>query len=293
MPAINSILRPLLFLVFIVWGHPSAFAEGPVWEVSKGGHKLYIGGTIHILAKEDFPLPTVFDEAYAKAEHLVFEINPDDVNTLETQQIFMKHMLYKDGHNLSQGLSQEVYKQLATFLSSRGLSIASFAQYKPGMMIMMLSVMELQRQGMTQDGVDSYYSKKANEDGKIKKQLESINDQVTLFSNMTEALGNEAVQQTLRDLERLPEMITPLKAAWRKGDMTAMAQAAELDVWQRDYPKLYNMMFVKRNNAWLPQIQRMLETTPTELVLVGALHLAGPHSVLTQLQSAGYQITPL
>ena len=55
-------------------------------------------------------------------------------------------------------------------------------------------------------------------------------------------------------------------------------------------PVLYQAMFVARNQAWLPQIQQMFGNTEKELVLVGAGHLAGEHSVLALLQQAGHKV---
>jgi uncharacterized protein YbaP (TraB family) len=50
---------------------------------------------------------------------------------------------------------------------------------------------------------------------------------------------------------------------------------------------------VQRNKNWLPQIQQMLATPEVELVLVGALHLAGESNVLQLLREQGYSITQL
>src|SRR5262245_36398242 len=47
-----------------------------VWSVEKDGHKLHIGGTIHLLREEDYPLPDVFEQAYAESKKLVFELPP-------------------------------------------------------------------------------------------------------------------------------------------------------------------------------------------------------------------------
>src|SRR4051812_27844848 len=50
--------------------------QSSVWRVDKDGHHLYMGGTIHLLRKEDYPLPDVFEEAYRDSKKLVFELPP-------------------------------------------------------------------------------------------------------------------------------------------------------------------------------------------------------------------------
>ena len=62
---------------------------------------------------------------------------------------------------------------------------------------------------------------------------------------------------------------------------------------QRDFPQIYDDLLVKRNTNWMPHIKAMFKTVPIEFVLVGALHLAGDHSILKMLAEQGYQIEKL
>jgi len=57
--------------------------------------------------------------------------------------------------------------------------------------------------------------------------------------------------------------------------------------------QMYQTMLVKRNLAWLPQIEQMFGNQQRELVLVGAGHLAGQDGVLSLLQAAGYELHQL
>jgi uncharacterized protein YbaP (TraB family) len=59
---------------------------------------------------------------------------------------------------------------------------------------------------------------------------------------------------------------------------------------RKDYPELYQQVLVERNNNWLPQIEAFLKTPETELILVGALHLAGNDGLLAQLRQRGYKV---
>ena len=43
----------------------------------------------------------------------------------------------------------------------------------------------------------------------------------------------------------------------------------------------------------MPQIEDMLKTSEVEFIMVGAMHLAGEDSVLTQLKAQGYSIEKL
>ena len=83
-----------------------------------------------------------------------------------------------------------------------------------------------------------------------------------------------------------------LKAAWRQGDNLTLEKIG-INEWREDFPVIYQNLLVRRNNAWIPQIEAMLNTNPTEAVLVGALHLVGNEGVLQQLRDRGYKVEQL
>jgi uncharacterized protein YbaP (TraB family) len=56
---------------------------------------------------------------------------------------------------------------------------------------------------------------------------------------------------------------------------------------------LYQQLLVQRNNNWMPEIIRYLQTPETEMILVGAAHLLGADGLINQLRQAGYKISPL
>ena len=86
--------------------------------------------------------------------------------------------------------------------------------------------------------------------------------------------------------------LSALKAAWRKGDNRELIKVA-LAPWLADFPELYQSLLVKRNTAWLPQLEAMLASPEVEYVLVGALHLVGKDGVINMLESRGYQVEQL
>jgi len=100
------------------------------------------------------------------------------------------------------------------------------------------------------------------------------------------------INYTLNEMKNMEAMLDQLKAAWRHGDLPELNNIA-IKPLKKDFPKLYQAMLVKRNNAWLPQIEEMLTTGEVELILVGALHLAGQDGLLTQLENAGFKVENL
>ncbi len=73
--------------------------------------------------------------------------------------------------------------------------------------------------------------------------------------------------------------------AWRYGDTGYLEAALLPDV--RANPDLYDALVVRRNVAWLPQIEKLLTESSDYLVVVGALHLIGPDGLPEMLHARG------
>jgi uncharacterized protein YbaP (TraB family) len=281
----------LLGLVLGIFAFP-AKSDGPVWKISKGGYQLYIGGTIHLLAQNDYPLPEVFDLAYQQASQVILELDMRELQGQAFQQAMLQAALYADDTTLQQVLKPDTYEVLAAQLAGYGVPIESFAKFRPGMVVLTLALMELQRLGLTGTGVDAFYSARATADRKTLGALETVQAQLDFIRTMGEGDEDALVTHTLEDLKRMPELMQELKAAWREGDINELAAIA-LEPWKNEFPELYQSLLVRRNMAWVPEIEAMLATRDIELVLVGALHLVGDEGVLAMLAKRGYAVEQL
>lgn len=275
-----------LLLLFIT---NSIYAGSSVWEVSKGEFKLYIGGTVHVLSKSDYPLPAEFENAYRDSDQLVFETNIKEAQSPEFQMYMMQRMSYPAGKSLGTELSQQAYSSLQAFCQARGIPLANFAQFKPQMISIALVGVELQRMGMVSAGVDDYFYQKAHQDRKPVQYLESVKQQIDFLVGMGEGQENELVLNTIRDLDKIDSMMGDMKDAWRTGNEMKLEKVA-VEPMQKEFPELYQDLLVNRNNDWLTYIERMLTTPDVEYVLVGVLHMVGSDGVLQQLRERGYQV---
>ena len=276
-----------VFLVFIFTN--SVHADSPVWKVVKGDNQLFIGGTVHFLAKSDYPLPSAFERAYSQSAIVVFETDLQKMQTAEFQKKLLGKVTYSDGRNLKTMLSKTTYQALALHLSSRGIPVDNMIKFKPGMVVSTLTVIEMQRLGLIVAGVDEFFSLRAINDGKETGQLETVDEQLAFISEMGAGQEDALIAYTLRDMQKLPELIRSIKEAWRQGDHRKLKDVAVTPL-KKDFPEVYDELFVKRNNAWIPKIEAMLRTRDVEFILVGAAHLVGDDGVLAQLESRGCDI---
>jgi uncharacterized protein YbaP (TraB family) len=283
-------IYPALALQFLL--AIPVYADSPVWKIEKSNSLMFIGGTMHVLTTEDYPLPTSFETAYEQSSRLIFETDMTRLESPQFQQYMLAELSYSDGRNLQQVLHTDTYRALTEFFSERGVPMTSIDNFKPGMVATLMAMMELQRLGLTGTGVDRHLNQRADREHKAKGQLETAEEQISFIANMGVGREDEMLAYNLADMERLPDLWRVMKQAWRSGDLTALDEISATPL-RDDFPAIYKAMLVDRNNAWLPQIEIMSTTEEVEFLLVGALHLVGDDGLLAMLTSRGYKITQL
>ena len=263
-----------------------------VWRVTSGTNTLYIGGTIHLLTAQDYPLPKAYEKAYQAADKVIFETNMETLSDAAFRRQMQTELSYSDGTTIDQVISPETYQSLKIYLNARQIPFTAIQHLKPSALAISLSMIELKHLGFTSEGVDQFYAQKAQQDDKPKGWLEEPEAQVEMLSNLNDQDSNDVINYTLSDIKDMPKTMNDLRECWRKGDMETMADI-ELKDFKQDYPEVYQSLLVERNNLWMPQIEGMLKDDGVEFIMVGAMHLAGPDSLLEKLKINGYKVSRL
>ena len=280
-------MRKYLFVLLIF---PAVcFSETSLWKISKNGNELYLGGTIHVLKKEDYPLPVEFSEAFKKSDKLVFETNIEMTKTPEFGQK-MTHMLtFPAGKSLKDAISEKTFIKLKKYLAERNIPIESFLNFKPSMIVLVITVIELQKMGMVDIGVDEYFHNKAKQAGKTTEYFETVDEQLEFIRTMGQGNEDAMLMSSIDDMSRMEAVMNTIKTAWLSGDENKLVEVGLIEM-MRDYPGIYQSLLVTRNNNWMPHIERMMRDNKVEMVLVGALHLVGKDGLLQQLRDKGYTV---
>ncbi|MCK4538959.1 MAG: TraB/GumN family protein [Candidatus Krumholzibacteria bacterium] len=278
----------MVFYLFTV-GYSTASAEGLVWKVSKGKSVVYLGGTIHMLRASDYPLPEEYDKAYEDSEILVFETDMDELQSPDIQMRIMAEAMLPEGQGLDDLLSVSTYEALSTYCDSAGMPLAMLNQLRPSIVVISLMSLELQKQGIGQEGVDIHYHGRAVADGRGLAALESIDEQLGYLLSMGDGYEDEFVLHSIEDMKEVGQQIEKLIEAWREGDDEAMAELMIDDVKEK-FPDIYRDLFKGRNDKWLPEIEKLFATPEKEFVLVGSAHLVGDDGIIEALRDKGYKI---
>lgn len=282
-------LRVITLTIFMVMYSGTLYASSPVWQVSKGSNIVYVAGTVHVLAQSDYPLPKAFEQAYQKANTLVFETDMSQMETPSFQKELITKMLFHDGRTYADVLKPDTVNQLSEYFVAKGIPAGQLQVFKPAMLAINLTMIELQSLGLADAGVDEFYRQKGLKDKKSFLFLETPLEQLDFLANMGKGYEDEMIEYTLNDIATIKANMDELKSAWRIGDNDQLYQSGAKEMKDL-FPSTYQQMIVDRNNNWLPHIEKYLSSSETELVLVGALHLVGKDGVLNLLEDKGYTV---
>ena len=267
-----------------------AQADAMVWKVSSKDGELYLGGTIHMLRPTDYPLSPEYDIAFKDSDLIVFETDMSAMMDIGFQQKMMMQMSLPPGQTLQGLLKPQTYARLKQFAEASNLPIETLSSFKPSMVIQTLTMMELQKLGMSAtSGLEMYFSAQARQHNKPVASLETPDEQLAVLASMGDGYEDDFVNGSLDDFERLESEFTKLISAWKQGDVATIDEKMTAMMKER-FPDMYNNLLVKRNFNWINQIADMIKTPEKEFVLVGAAHLAGNDSVQNLLAAQGYTI---
>lgn len=279
----------LRLLCCLILSAATLSAQSSVWKVTRGGKTLYLGGTIHVLRASDFPLPEEFDNAFNQSAKIVFETDVSQMNSPELQASLMAKGFFTNGDTLKSVVSEKAWKLAADHCRRMQLPLEQLQRMKPWLFVLTITLLELQKAGVSLEGVDLHVYKKALEAGKNTGQLETIDEQVKFITTLGAGHESDLVLKSIEDIETLPQTITSVLAAWRRGDINKIDELM-LREWTTKYPAILKSLLSDRNVAWIPKLDAMLNTPEIEFVLVGAGHLPGPQGVLALLKARGCKI---
>lgn len=268
-------------------GHPVT-----LWEVKGNSNSVYLLGSIHLLRPQDYPLPTAIDAAYADAEALVMEIDMDDLDPFAAQVALTSLGVLHDEQTLQDLMGARLYKEAQAAADAVDIPLDMLAKTEPWYAAMTVEILMLGRMGFDPLlGVEMHLVSKAQQDGKTIDGFETIEEQIQFLDGMSLPAQRQMLLSTLEEAAKLDDMMEQLIDAWRHGDI-AFLEANMLDELAK-HEELNKLLVTDRNTRWVRQIDALLRERDDYLIVVGALHLIGPHGVPGQLRQKGFDVRQL
>lgn len=288
----NGLAKLLLgALVFAAPAIAPARDQSMLWAVQGRSNTVYLLGSIHALKPDDTRLPAAAEQAFGDSERLVMEIDMDDEasDPLAMAAEMQQAALLPQGQTLRSVLGSD-YSSINDRTRKVGLDLALLDGFAPWFVAINVMDLQLAQHGLSSDyGVEQTLAARAVASHKPIEGFETAAQQFGMLATMPLPMQKRFLQMTLEDSANFDREVDDLVHAWKTGDTTALARMLADE--SREFPDLYRRLTVDRNRAWAVRIEDLLDDRDDYLVVVGAMHLVGPDSVVDLLRKRGHLIT--
>lgn len=277
--------------VLLGWA-ATAGAAGPgpaLWQVAGERNTVYLFGSVHLLRDGEFRLEGAVAEAYEDAEAIFLEVDMDDLSPMETAAATAQLAIDPEGRGLFElmGPDADTARERA---AAAGIDLALVAPMEPWFAGLTVVTLALAKDGFNPGaGVEQVVLQRAAADGKEVLGLETLEDQLGALDSLALGMQRDFLLKALEDAGRPGEALAAFLDAWKRGDEEALAD--ELAEEFAASPALYEALMVRRNERWVGQLMDLLDDDRDYLVVVGALHLAGPDGLPAMLRKRGLDPT--
>jgi uncharacterized protein len=270
-----------------------SFGAGPaLWKIEDADSVLWLFGSIHALPRGlDWRTPEM-NAAFESADTLVLEADVDsDAAEATFERIIIQYGKMNVGETpLSQRLEPADRALLNASAARSGIPRAAIDWMRPWLAYLVLSGEETNAQGwLTSTGVEATLRRDALAAKMDEEHLATLRDHVRFMSGISEAGQLALLVDGLRQKDDTA-LMNGILAAWMAGKVDEIDALAGASM-RRDTPEAYEAIIAQRNRNWAEWVEDRLGGQGTTFVAGGALHFAGPDSVITLLQRKGITVT--
>jgi uncharacterized protein YbaP (TraB family) len=263
-------------------GKSDRFSRGLLWKIEGAqGQPSHIFGTIHSPDPRVTQLApsvrSVFDQAASFTMELL--INANGVASMA------EAMFFTEGKSLSAVLGQELYEQTRQAVAATGLATDDLDRQKPWVVVMLLSTPRAQL-GLP---LDMQLQLQATLQGKAIYGLETMNEQIAVFNDMSMADQVALLKETLVLHIELTRQFDVLMQAYLARDLEQLMAIVDQPKRQRSdaFVAMMDRLLGRRNAVMLERMRARLREG-NAFIAVGAAHLQG---LLQLLEDAGYRVS--
>jgi hypothetical protein len=276
--------------------------DPPLWKVTdpESGNSMYLLGTIHVLPAEISDYPADLMDIYNSCDSIAVEY---DVTALQTdmnaQLEYVKGMMYSDGTNVKDHISEETYNKLREYFTKIGAYSEMMDQYSAGYWISLLdNVMLMRLENVELSGTDVYFINKAQQDGKEVINIEDLSMQTEALTAYTDEYADYSIAKMIDeidDIDGFAEDYADLFEKWANGDGEIKSETeedlAELPEDLIDDNEAYDKKLIDDRNKYMAdKASEYIKEGKNCLFMVGAAHYAGEEGVDDLLEKMGYTV---
>lgn len=259
-----------------------------LWEIKGPGvkHGSYLFGTMHLIEKEYFLFPKSLEKRVQKADILVMEL-PGMPSQFDAMNLLkLKQGSFFDFFTTEQSDSILVWAKEALKLSEEAFR-KTMSPMKPFVAIQLATQMQFM-------GKTASYELKFEEiatESKVEiKGLETLEEQLSFFDNLTKEQQAEMVMEGIREMQKSIEFSRKVQQVYTRQNVDSLyIMLHENGGIVTSEEKLF---IDDRNKKWVPQMRESLASKRT-FIAVGAGHLGGPNGLIRLLEKEGFTLSPV
>jgi uncharacterized protein len=283
-----KVLARLATAAALFMATPTAAAPA-LWKVSNGASTIFLFGTMHVLQPGLRWRTPAVDYAYEQSQAVWFETD------VTADRAVVRDLVARYGADparpLLDKLSPQARRDIGPLLAKASLPAARIEHMRPWAAAMALSVAPMvQTQGYrVEAGADAVITRQAQSAAKPVKTFETVEQQIRMFADMPPEVEAQYLEDVIQDHAGRGRDGVSLQRAWMAGDMKKLDKLL-IGPMRRDRPGLYEALLHRRNLAWADVLEQRLQSGATEMVNVGALHMAGADGLPALLRQRGYLV---
>ena len=272
-----------------------------LYKVSdEAGNVIWLFGSIHVGVEEYYPLPDYVLDAFRGSDALAVEANIVAFEKdLAGQVNMLKKMVYTDGTNIKDHLSEETYQRAVEILKENSLYSAAYDAYYPVLWWNLIDNAAVMQADVDAElGIDRYMIELAEDEDKQILEVESAEFQYDMLASFSQELQVYLLEMVIEGYEQdllVPE-IYELVTLWGEGNeesfqayLTAQEEV-EREAEALLYQEYNDALIVSRNEAMTEYAVDALESGEELFICVGAAHVIGEGAMAENLRALGYTV---
>ena len=281
-------IKRVLFLVvflFPILANAGLYSKGLLWEItSENGKQSYLLGTMHSDDERITRLAEPVQDAFNDSDSFTGEVMMD----MNTIMAMSQTMYFTDGRKLIDIIGEGRYRKCIPYLTHYGIPEFMASMMKPWAVATTISLPKPK----TGRFLDLMLFQKARAQGKQVYGLETAEEQMTIFEDMSEQNQIKMLDEALDNYHLLPKMFQEFVDAYLNRDLKALQELNNVYMTDSDTDIAEHFeknLLVKRNYLMVKRMTKRLEEGKA-FIAVGALHLPGNKGILNLLVNRGYRV---
>ena len=293
---VAALRRSLLLLVVLcaVLVQPALAGDKLfMWQVKSETATVTLVGSIHVGQPDFFPLADAYEKAFTAAPVLAVEVDMTDPAVLQqSAMIMMQKGMLPGAETLQTRLEPELYARLDAYAKEKGIPLAMYNKFKPGIVAVVLSMEEYKAKGFDPElGIDKHFLDAAKAADKEVRSLETVEDQLDIFLGIDDSLDDILINETLDQMTDVGSIINEMVGYWKSGDADGLGEFMESQMGEGpEMEALYRTLLDDRNVGMAATINEWLGQDQDVFVVVGAGHFGGKKGIDALLEAEGWRV---